>query len=1162
MTSGLDAYAGLIQGYSAGDREYVLTEESITDISGAKASGSELKITKGGASYSFYIPFDSESVTFYTRSSLAGFVASLDGEPLTITEESDEAKTAVFGKSVRKGDHELLLSSDAAANISKIVFNKQKIAVSEEVSRNFAVIDLSEEEKSILTAVVFRTDAPMHLVNGARRYVDYSDITVKPLVEDGTTYIPVHAFARAFGCYYEELPEKKYVLLRKMTTEFLFAEDICYKYEFGEEKELIDNKIKYVNGNAYVPLRFFAESFGEVVGYKDGMIVCDESKHNVSKVLNNEGIYNYVDKKFNDFKVAPRVGNTYHVATTPNASDNNAGTEEKPFRTLSHAGSIVTAGDTVIVHGGTYREILTVKNNGTPTSPIVFKAAEGENPVISAAEEIRTFVSYGDNMVVAEVPWDLGEGRNQVYYNGKTIAEARYPNGPSSNEKHATTSPLSDNWFTWGDIQVPPEDNMTAVSAAGLLDQEEKDYWKGAYFIAMRGTAYAISTAKVASSVKGKLFLEDTSINYWDSGAGNSYNSAFLAGHMNCIDIPNEWVMKDGRLFMIPPEGETAKTLKVEVKKRQLVADLSNNKYVHIKGIDTFGGSMKMNNSEMCMLDGCEIKYNNHFMLSKDQHSGYLDDAKATNTNGAPQRGEVGIYVGGKDNIFINNHFNEAAGSALYVVGLYMYAENNIVESCGYAGSYVAGINVSAEIWKGKNNAIGGHGVYHNTMFNAGRSPWHVSRPRHYDIWPFLPYEVAYNDVHDGMLASQDTGIMYTYFGDHGQDRLKTQMHNNYVYYTTGNTLPYTYGIYHDGGTQNIDTYENITFTTEDNTKFTSYDGRVFVQAAATSFGVCDVWNNRNLGVVNGGPEALKLDQYPNGMPFYAGSHQGKEPFMLNYDNRFNSLDDSYILVDEAELGEGVTLEDGRAVFTEDGQWVKFNDVEFSDEKNTLLLMYSSDKYNTGDLVEFMFDSLDSPTVYNFKYLTQRSRTEDDIDSTYVYIRGIKGTHDVYLRVKDYKSIKIKGIGTYGWASAKPKRTTNIIYCGSFDDYYASNPTFPPEASYGAKGDGANPFVKSTFPGSVLIYDNFTVDHDCTKVTFSWASSGNSGNQPCQIRIGARDAEPIATAYSPTDGWKVYKEDTVELKETLPAGTYTVYITFDNEENTGKSANFYYVDFE
>ena len=31
--------------------------------------------------------------------------------------------------------------------------------------------------------------------------------------------------------------------------------------------------------------------------------------------------------------------------------------------------------------------------------------------------------------------------------------------------------------------------------------------------------------------------------------------------------------------------------------------------------IATIGGSMKMNESEMCMIDGCEIKYNNHYIL-------------------------------------------------------------------------------------------------------------------------------------------------------------------------------------------------------------------------------------------------------------------------------------------------------------------------------------------------------------------------------------------------------------------------------------------------------------------------------------------------------------------------------------------------------------------
>ena len=50
---------------------------------------------------------------------------------------------------------------------------------------------------------------------------------------------------------------------------------------------------------------------------------------------------------------------TYYVAQeAPNASDKNPGTEEAPWKTLTHAAETAAKGDTVYVKAGTYRERL------------------------------------------------------------------------------------------------------------------------------------------------------------------------------------------------------------------------------------------------------------------------------------------------------------------------------------------------------------------------------------------------------------------------------------------------------------------------------------------------------------------------------------------------------------------------------------------------------------------------------------------------------------------------------------------------------------------------------------------------------------------------------------------------------------------------------------
>ena len=53
-------------------------------------------------------------------------------------------------------------------------------------------------------------------------------------------------------------------------------------------------------------------------------------------------------------------------ARHPQASDENPGTAERPFRTISKAAQIVKSGDTVIIKAGVYRESVRLERSGTP----------------------------------------------------------------------------------------------------------------------------------------------------------------------------------------------------------------------------------------------------------------------------------------------------------------------------------------------------------------------------------------------------------------------------------------------------------------------------------------------------------------------------------------------------------------------------------------------------------------------------------------------------------------------------------------------------------------------------------------------------------------------------------------------------------------------------
>ena len=84
------------------------------------------------------------------------------------------------------------------------------------------------------------------------------------------------------------------------------------------------------------------------------------------------------------------MASVLHVATS--GSDTADGTEERPFRTINRAAGVAQPGDTVVVHGGEYREWVQPRAGGLSDSRrITYQAAPGEHVVIKGSERVRTW---------------------------------------------------------------------------------------------------------------------------------------------------------------------------------------------------------------------------------------------------------------------------------------------------------------------------------------------------------------------------------------------------------------------------------------------------------------------------------------------------------------------------------------------------------------------------------------------------------------------------------------------------------------------------------------------------------------------------------------------------------------------------------------------------
>lgn len=90
----------------------------------------------------------------------------------------------------------------------------------------------------------------------------------------------------------------------------------------------------------------------------------------------------------------------YYISTL--GSDNDEGSEDKPFKTFNKAISIMSPGDTIIVYGGIYNEQLIINKSGTEDAWLSFKAYENDVVIIDGTDIITDPDGIWNGMIMVE----------------------------------------------------------------------------------------------------------------------------------------------------------------------------------------------------------------------------------------------------------------------------------------------------------------------------------------------------------------------------------------------------------------------------------------------------------------------------------------------------------------------------------------------------------------------------------------------------------------------------------------------------------------------------------------------------------------------------------------------------------------------------------------
>jgi hypothetical protein len=548
----------------------------------------------------------------------------------------------------------------------------------------------------------------------------------------------------------------------------------------------------------------------------------------------------------NGFEVSSR----YYVA--PDGNDSNPGTVQQPFLTLAKARDAVRVSRlngeavSVIVHGGIYQLGTTLNFNaadsGTEASPVIWKAAPGENVRIIGGQIVPanaiqpvTDTDILNRVINLEARKHLmqidlaafgitnygqvgprGFGRPYVpspvelFIDGKPMPLSRWP---KPNDELIPIGKVLDTGsiIRNGDLPLRGGKFLVPTDRPKLWAKAD-DIWISGLF----NYGYADDTVHLASiteSTNGIVFMT-TQPHLYGFKSGNSWNAWFALNLLEEIDLPGEYMVdrRAGKIYFLPPADVDMQKAEVAVsclsEPLMVLLGASHLRFEHLtfecsRGIGTY-----IEGGDSCVLSFCT--FHNLGILGVCIGCGIEPDSlHGSGMATKVANGQIGSLYG-----YFYGHpdFNRLAGSNHRVENCSFYdlgaggislgggdrkslvPANNTVSNCvlhaynRWDRSYKAAINIDGV----------GNRIQHCLIYDAPGSAIYLHGNNHL---------IEYNEIHHVMEEGDDMGAFYM-----GRDpsEFGNIVRDNYFHDVGFGKTRKTWVLYYDDGACGTEAYGNL----------------------------------------------------------------------------------------------------------------------------------------------------------------------------------------------------------------------------------------------------------------------------------------------------------------------------------------------------------------
>jgi len=447
---------------------------------------------------------------------------------------------------------------------------------------------------------------------------------------------------------------------------------------------------------------------------------------------------------------------TYYVAPSSSGGDDDTGdgSISSPWETIQYAVNQLSAGDILYIREGTYRETITIDENGSSGNEITIEAYTDngtlETVTIDGTVDVSgSWSSYGDVSGAYQLS-SYSTDITQLFVDDVPMVNARWPNAQFNDD-----SIFSHSTWAQGD-----EDN----SSNGSLTIDEDEYDPGS--LDLNGSIGILNigsfkTWTVEMTGHTQNGSSDDVITYNTGDITGTYKTKhhyyFFEGKLEFLDTNNEWFhdKSNNILYLFPDDGldPSSRTIKAKVRDYRVTFDDAN--YITFKKINFFATTIDIQNSDNLSIEECNFYYPS------------ASKRMLGTTNGVGMPNVLAMDANSDNNTIKKCLFENTEGEALRIRGDNNTIENNYFHHIDWSASDLEGLMTT--IWSGSNADT--NTFTKNTIHTTGASA---------TVLPGINSEFSYNKVSNTGLLQSDGAVFQgtTKFVE------GSNVHHNFVYDT------------------------------------------------------------------------------------------------------------------------------------------------------------------------------------------------------------------------------------------------------------------------------------------------------------------------------------------------------------------------------------------